>query len=294
MLMSSQLAFDEPESPPSPAAELSPVEPHVPTLALNPDDLPRVIVTPVKLLAEESPSGMAADPPLAEHPAADASPAATHDQEPEDDEHVIQRYMERLLRRVARVPDDQNTPTHVAAAVQAVVPTPRPESAPAVESAANTAEPAAKQVEPSYEPVRDVPAPAAVPELCPVKEAEARPARVTPLASKPLAKPRDVIPPELAADLLAMRELANRTARRDIDRSDDRRNTVAAAGEIAVASVCLVSGALASALSSSFFSAEAIGGAMGISFGAIFLIRGLRTCIRLRKKSSEARKDAGT
>ena len=73
MLMSSQLAFDEPESPPSPAADLSPVEPHVPTLALNPDDLPRVIVTPVELLAEESPSGMAADPPLAEHPAADAS-----------------------------------------------------------------------------------------------------------------------------------------------------------------------------------------------------------------------------
>ena len=46
MLMSSQLAFDEPESPPPPAAELPPVEPHVPTLALNPDDLPRVIVRP--------------------------------------------------------------------------------------------------------------------------------------------------------------------------------------------------------------------------------------------------------
>ena len=51
--MSSQLAFDEPESPPPPAAELPPVEPHVPTLALNPDDLPRVIVTPVELLAED-------------------------------------------------------------------------------------------------------------------------------------------------------------------------------------------------------------------------------------------------
>ena len=202
--------------------------------------------------------------------------------------------MERLLRRVARVPDDQNTPTRVVAAVQAVAATSRPESASAVESAAKTAEPAAKQVEPLHEPVRDIPAPPAAPELCPVKEAEARPARVAPPISKPLAKPRDVIPPELAADLLAMRELANRTARRDIDRSDDRRNTVAAGGEIAVASVCLVSGALASALSSSFFSAEAIGGAMGISFGAIFLIRGLRTCIRLRKKSSEARKDTGS
>ena len=202
--------------------------------------------------------------------------------------------MERLLRRVARVPDDQNTPTHVVAAVQAVAATSQPESASAVESAAKTAEPAAKQVEPLYEPVRDIPAPPAAPELCPVKEAEARPARVAPATSKPLAKPRDVIPPELAADLLAMRELANRTARRDIDRSDDRRNTVAAGGEIAVASVCLVSGVLASALSSSFFSAEAIGGAMGISFGAIFLIRGLRTCIRLRKKSSEARKDTGS
>ena len=120
--------------------------------------------------------------------------------------------MERLLRRVARVPDDQNTPTHVAAAVQAVVHTPRPESAPAVESAANTAEPAAKQVEPSYEPVRDVPAPAAAPELCPVKEAEARPARVTPLASKPGKTARchsTGVGRRSAGDA----ELANRTAR---------------------------------------------------------------------------------
>ena len=140
-----------------------------------------------------------------------------------------------------------------------------------MESAANTAEPAAKQVEPSYEPLRDVPAPAA-PELCPVKEPEAMPARVTPPAHRrAVGKPRDVIPPELAADLLAMRELANRTAQRDIDRSDDRRNTVAAAGDIAVASVCLVSGVLASALSSSFFSVETMGGAIGISFGMISL-----------------------
>jgi hypothetical protein len=65
---------------------------------------------------------------------------------------------------------------------------------------------------------------------------------------------------------------------------------VAAAGDIAVASVCLASGSLASVLSSSFFSVETLGGAIGISFGMISLLRGVRTCIHLQKKRSEAMK----
>ena len=87
-----------------------------------------------------------------------------------------------------------------------------------------------------------------------------------------------------------MRELANRTVRRDVDRSDERQSKLAAAGDIAVATVCLTSGVLASALSSSYFSAETIGGAIGIAFGIIALLRGLRTCIYLQKKRAAVRK----
>ena len=261
MLMVASLEVDEPTRVPPPAAEFPPIEPHVPTLALSPGELPQAVG------------------PSPEVPAGDASPAAAGDAEPEDDEGAIQRYMERLLHRVARIPEDRVSEdprysppmaahTHDVSNVPAgdrsgTRSQPRPSRARPVQAPG-----APSRKEPETMPAAPLPAPLTPPE--PVK-------------------PRSAIPPELAADLLAMRQLANRTVRRDVDRSDDRRSMVAAAGDITVASVCLASGVLASALGTSLLSAETVGGAIGIAFGMISLQRGLRTAFVSRRRRSEAR-----
>jgi hypothetical protein len=102
--------------------------------------------------------------------------------------------------------------------------------------------------------------------------------------------PREPLP-QLAADLLAMRALANRTARCAVDRHEYRRGMVSVAGQCAVATVCLVSGGILATLSREVLSAPMIGGTLGFSFGIIFLMRGLATFQRLRKMRSQAEQD---
>ncbi|MHB8972583.1 MAG: FHA domain-containing protein [Pirellulaceae bacterium] len=268
MLMGAPLEVDEPAMCPPPAAESPPIEPHVPTLALSPSELPQAV---------------ASTPDV---PAGDVSPAAAGDPESDDDEGAIQRYMDRLLHRVARVREDRVPENSATSPPVAAIPmtsqTSGPEAAPVRE---------ASLAELSPLPGQGPPAPV----LCPANEAEMMSAVVTSPASPPAPsetlKPRSSVPPELAADLLAMRQLANRTVQHHVDRSGDRQSMVAAAGDFTVGFVCLAFGVLVSASGSGVLSAETLGGAIGIAFGTISLLRGLRTCLQLQKKRSEARRN---
>ena len=97
---------------------------------------------------------------------------------------------------------------------------------------------------------------------------------------------------ELAAELLAMRQPANPTTPRAIDQSVYRKCVITAWSEITVASVCLISGVLACMLSERLFSADTIGGALGLSFGIILLPRGIRSCVRLKRTKSAIERDS--
>jgi hypothetical protein len=211
---------------------------------------------------------MAASDPTGEHDAG-------------DDDGVIERYMERLLRRVAKIPDEVETPPQMVAALQARVTAPRPalasiaEPAPRAEPSPSTAPPAESTTAasaPVSAPTRGGPPGELARRDNPSAQAEAVINRIL--------RPREGMP-QVAADLLAMRELANRTARHAVDRHEYRHGTVAAAGQCTVACVCLVSGAMVAALSQELFSAAMIGGTLGFSFGFIFLVRGLATFHKL-------------
>lgn len=157
----------------------------------------------------------------------------------EDDESEIQRYMERLLRRVGTTPGQPDMPV-----VEVVAPAPQS-------------------------------TPVAVP-IEPLNDAA--------LSDSP--KRRESVSPEAQQDLVAMRELAQRSTRLAITHSDRRLQLRAILGEVFVAGVCLVLGILAAALSRTTFSVETIGGAIGISFGLVLSARAVHRISRLRKHSA--------
>jgi hypothetical protein len=159
----------------------------------------------------------------------------------ESDENGIQRYMERLLRRVGN-PSSQPEPVPV------------PQVAPVVEPA------------PVGAPVVEEPRA----ELPPVEQ----------------PKRRESVTAEAQGDLVAMRELAQRSTCLTITHSDRRTQVTAMVGEFCVASICLVSGIVAAALSRSTLSIETIGGAFGISFGLVLMTRAAHRFAQLRKQSA--------
>ena len=91
---------------------------------------------------------------------------------------------------------------------------------------------------------------------------------------------------EFAAELLAMREPAHRTTSCAVDRKVYRQCVIMAWSEVAVATVCLVSGLLVCLLGERLLSADTVGGVIGLSFGVILLPRALRSCVRLKRIKS--------
>ncbi len=91
---------------------------------------------------------------------------------------------------------------------------------------------------------------------------------------------------EMAADLMAMRELANHSAREAIQCSEQRRFSTLATGRLAVALICLAASGTVLAMSPSMLSPEAIGGFIGLAFGTLMFFRGsykFFCCRRVRK-----------
>ena len=98
-------------------------------------------------------------------------------------------------------------------------------------------------------------------------------------------KRREPVKAEAQEDVVAMRDLAQRSSRIAIHHSDRRTQVKAMFGEVCVAGVCLVSGILAAAMSRSTFSVETIGGAIGISFGLVLSARAAHRIRQLRKQA---------
>jgi hypothetical protein len=198
-----------------------------------------------------------------------------------DDEGFIQQYMERLLKRVGRAPDEETqSPANVPAGKPSD--SDAQEAEPAVESRQEDRQaqptPSAKQPEPLRRPAE-----------------QPRQNSVSP-ASTFVKKDRTAesrqVAPEMAADLLAMRELANKSARAAINRSDRRRYFVRGLSEMLVASICLASSILLMMISSGILSAPAIGGMVGFSFGLVGILRGVRTlsAVKTKKRREPAEK----
>jgi hypothetical protein len=135
------------------------------------------------------------------------------------------------------------------------------------------------------------PDPVPAPQVAPVVEPTPV---VVPVADEVSAESPPVEPPkrresvtaEAQEDLVAMRELAQRSTRLAITHSDHRTEVRAMVGEFCVAGVCLVLGILAAALSRHTLSVETIGGALGISFGLVLSTRAVHRFTRLRKQSA--------
>jgi hypothetical protein len=87
---------------------------------------------------------------------------------------------------------------------------------------------------------------------------------------------------EMAEDLLAMRELANRSARMAISSSDRRRVFMEASGEFGVATVSLGVSSTVIAMSPDWISVYAIGGYVGLAFGVVWTVYGLRSLFNAR------------
>ncbi|MHB0955051.1 MAG: FHA domain-containing protein [Pirellulaceae bacterium] len=292
MLMGSQLAVGEPASPPA-ACEVQALESRVPTLVAGSVRLSQTVDS----IAESPASGAPSEVVAAPHPTEDFAPTESTDavggQEPEDDECVIQRYMERLLRRVGRVGAEEDTPTHMVAALQAVTPPLAQAMEPGTARTGAQSNSSSKSNCKTDTDMGEDFVPTigdALHDHGHVGERRTKPVS----ESNHRVKPREVIPPGLAADLRAMRELANGTARRELILKNLQRNRAAALRQIAVALVCLVTGMLASALSPTYLSAQTLAGSLGMSFGIVFLMRGLHTYFRLRAETFEAQKEAGS
>jgi hypothetical protein len=78
----------------------------------------------------------------------------------------------------------------------------------------------------------------------------------------------------MAADLLAMRELANQSARDAIKSCDRRRIVSAAIGEFMVGTACLVFSGMVIAGSSAALTLTGVGGYLGMAFGSVIFSRG--------------------
>jgi hypothetical protein len=214
--------------------EVMPGESPGSTLALDPRELTAAAL-------EAAQRGELSDDPVGSPVRDGSSPASAGlPRAADDDENEIQRYMERLLRRVGNTPDQPEMPV-----VQVIVPA--EVATPVVESVL---------VEPSDEGSQ-------------VEQ----------------MKRREPATGEAQEDLVAMRELAQRSSRIAIHHSDRRTQVKAMFGEVCVAGVCLVSGILAAAMSRSTFSVETIGGAIGISFGLVLSARAAHRIRLLRKQA---------
>ncbi|MBM4088191.1 MAG: hypothetical protein FJ276_01990 [Planctomycetes bacterium] len=184
---------------------------------------------------DPTPSGETAEPHLA------------------DDESAIARYMERLLKRVARGPGGETRPAKTAA----------PASGPAVDA---TNSPHQAGEEALLECV-----------VAPMEPATAAPA--------PCGESREFAPssiPETTQDLMAMREVANSSARAAITKSDRRQQLTLALVHAGVAAACLGSGSILSVMSAHLLSSQSVSGWIGISVGAVWLVRSGMRLLRLR------------
>ncbi len=228
------------------------------TLVLDADDLSSCAMA----LVEET----QADQPSPIEQAWSMLAAAPGESDENDEEGVIQRYMERLLKRVASQGRDGV------------------DEAPVVRYQPKPAKQAGSASEAATTPVGD---PATSSHVAPpgVGEGGSDTASTAGGESTSSSASRPATP-EMAADLLAMRELANHSARHAIHSSDQRRFLTVAVGELVVASVCLASSCLLIAMSPRTLNSQTIGGAVGAAFGLSMFVRGfgkLFNCLRLKR-----------
>jgi hypothetical protein len=166
---------------------------------------------------------------------------------PSDDEGVIQSYMEKLLNRVASGKETGKSEVpHPPASL------PAPEPSGAQPASAPDAVAAAKD-----------------------DEAETQASTSEDDADRPASSSTD-----MADKLLAMRELANRSAHEAIQSSDQRRFAALAIGELVVASICLGTSAAVIALSPELINTNSIGGFIGVAFGIVIFLRGCGKLIK--------------
>jgi hypothetical protein len=175
---------------------------------------------------DPAPSGETAEPHLA------------------DDDSAIARYMERLLKRDARGPGDEERPAKTAA----------PASGPAVDA---TNSPHQAGEEALLEWV-----------MAPMEPATAAPA---PRGESLEFAPSSI--PETTQGLMAMREVANSSARAAITKSDRRQQLTLALVQAGVAAACLGLGSILSVMSAHPLSSQSVSGWIGISLGTLWLVR---------------------
>jgi hypothetical protein len=165
---------------------------------------------------------------------------ADEDTAANDDEALIQNYMERLLQRVGGRTQEAG---HTEARVEA-------------SASAETAE------------TNDMDG------LSEHNDLEVEP--------QPSTTETRSIRPEKSEDLLAMRELANRSARMAICSSDQRRVFMSAVGEFGVAAVSLAISSTVVLMSPEWVSVYSIGGYFGLAFGCVWGLYGLRSLFSAR------------
>jgi len=100
-------------------------------------------------------------------------------------------------------------------------------------------------------------------------------------------EPRSLAP-EMAADLLKMRELANATARTAIKKSEQNRDYTAATGGLVVSVVCLVTSVFVIQMSPGFRSAQMVGGVLGACLGSYWMVCSVRSLLLGRRNRRHA------
>jgi hypothetical protein len=215
----------------------------------------------------------------------------------EDDEGAIQSYMERLLKRVASGGRDEPDPAP-APSTTAAQGTARSHAAaqspPVVKSAAAPVQAAASQslladdeLDNTDEPTSgdDDIWPGAADEPDQLLEAKQG-------ATSLLDERSPNTSNEMAANLLAMRELANNSARQAIQSSDYRRHTALAVGQLAVASICVTASGVLISLTLEKPGAETVGGVIGLLFGSSMFLRGTVRILRSMRLKRQLGKNA--
>ncbi len=207
---------------------------------------------------------------------AGASPVGAPEPEiVQDDEGVIQQYMERLLKRVA---SQGREPEVTSVAPQAKSPPP-PVKQPPTPPPATGSELAVR-----LEPVagadvagRDMQG-AALPGDDGADDRDG--------STQPTTRSRSVG----AESLQAMRELANQSARSAIKRFDVRRYATIAIGELCVATICFTASTAIIRMSHAATRSTQIGGMIGMVFSAMMFLRACRKLLNIRrlKKSAQA------
>ena len=231
--------------------------------------------------------GLPADDEVAEEPANDMpvakDVAAVQDRESgevqhgnrswesneDDDDNVIQRYMERLIKRVSskggEEEDWEEQPeTDELPAENPRVSSPSPSgdrsSCDAEITTPETTSPDSQQVATSDQ------------------EKDVRDETTTDPSHRPGAA---------AADLLAMRELANNTARDAIETSDRRRSIATVAAKLTVGSVCLACSGAVVFLNQRPLSPSVLAAVIGSGFGSYVLYRAVCTYRAVLRKATQ-------